>query len=138
MANEADQNFNTEEAAVDTGINAEAEVYGNTAGNYGQGIAEKRNAYSDSAEYIEPQVENYAREAYEHKSSLTDQQIKDLSKKKISKGELKRQSVLLIISAIFVAYGLLFYYLPLAGWIMAFQNFKLKTGLLHSKFVGKI
>ena len=82
------------------------------------------------------EVENYAREAYEHKSTLDDEQIKKLSKKKISKGELKRQSVLLIIGLIFVLYGLLFYYLPLGGWIMAFQNYKIKTGLLHSKFVG--
>lgn len=57
------------------------------------------------------------------------------SKLKLSKGELKRQSVLLVISAIFVLYGILFYYLPLGGWIMAFQNFKLKTGFLHSKWV---
>ncbi len=82
------------------------------------------------------EVENYAKEAYEHKSTLDEEQIKKLSKKKISKGELKRQSVLLIIGAIFVLYGLLFYYLPLGGWIMAFQNYKIKTGLLHSKFVG--
>lgn len=82
------------------------------------------------------EVENYAREAYEHKSTLDDEQIKKLSKKKISKGELKRQSVLLIIGLIFLLYGLLFYYLPLGGWIMAFQNYKIKTGLLHSKFVG--
>jgi|P1105metagenome_2_1110788.scaffolds.fasta_scaffold00166_78 putative aldouronate transport system permease protein len=82
------------------------------------------------------EVENYAREAYEHKSTLDDEQIKKLSKKRISKGELKRQSVLLIIGLIFVLYGLLFYYLPLGGWIMAFQNYKIKTGLLHSKFVG--
>lgn len=58
------------------------------------------------------------------------------SKLKISKGELKRQSVLLVISAIFVIYGVVFYYLPLAGWVMAFQNFKLKTGFFHSKWVG--
>ena len=60
--------------------------------------------------------------------------------KKLSKGELKRQSVLLILSFIFVAYGVLFYYLPLAGWIMAFQNFKSKKNFwdsfIHSRFVG--
>lgn len=50
--------------------------------------------------------------------------------------EIKRQYVLLIWSAIFVVYGFVFYYLPLGGWIMAFQNFKPKTGLLHSKFIG--
>ncbi|WP_312370586.1 ABC transporter permease, partial [Lachnoclostridium sp.] len=29
-----------------------------------------------------------------------------------------------------------FYYAPLGGWIMAFQNYKPKGGLLHSQFVG--
>ncbi len=60
--------------------------------------------------------------------------------KKISKGELKRQAVLLILGAIFVVYGLVFYYLPLLGWIMAFQNFKTKKNfwesISKSKFVG--
>ncbi|MBQ7776755.1 MAG: sugar ABC transporter permease [Lachnospiraceae bacterium] len=50
--------------------------------------------------------------------------------------EIKRQKVLLIWSAIFVVYGFVFYYLPLGGWIMAFQNYKPKDGFLHSKFVG--
>lgn len=36
----------------------------------------------------------------------------------------------------FVIYGFVFYYLPLGGWIMAFQNYKPKDGFLHSKFVG--
>lgn len=54
----------------------------------------------------------------------------------ISKKDVKRQKVLLIWSAIFVVYGIIFYYIPLGGWIMGFQNYKPKTGLLHSKFVG--
>lgn len=29
-----------------------------------------------------------------------------------------------------------FYYLPLAGWTMAFQNYKPQLGILHSEFVG--
>lgn len=29
-----------------------------------------------------------------------------------------------------------FYYLPLAGWAMAFQNYKPQLGILHSEFVG--
>ncbi|MCQ2517976.1 MAG: ABC transporter permease subunit [Lachnospiraceae bacterium] len=56
-------------------------------------------------------------------------------KVRLSKAELKRQATLLILSAIFVVYGIIFYYVPLLGWIMAFQNFKLKTGFFHSKFV---
>lgn len=54
----------------------------------------------------------------------------------ITKKELVKQKVLLFWAAIFVVYGLIFYYVPLGGWIMAFQNYKPKTGLLHSKFVG--
>ena len=138
MANEADQIVNTE-AAVETDINAEAETT--------ETATEMQNAeFVETAENIETvdvvevpadvEVENYAKEAYEHKSSLNEAQIKALSKKRISKGELKRQWILLVIGLIFVLYGLLFYYLPLGGWIMAFQNYKLKTGLFHSKFVG--
>ncbi len=50
--------------------------------------------------------------------------------------EVKRQWVLIVISVFYVIYGLIFNYVPLAGWIMAFQNYKLKTGIFHSKFVG--
>ena len=50
--------------------------------------------------------------------------------------EAKKQSFLLIVSAAFLIYGIIFYYVPLGGWIMAFQNYKPKTGLLHSKWVG--
>lgn len=54
----------------------------------------------------------------------------------VSKKDLKRQRVLLIWAVVFVIYGVIFYYIPLGGWVMAFQNYKPKTGLLHSKFVG--
>lgn len=50
--------------------------------------------------------------------------------------EIKRQKVLIIWSLFFVAFGLLFNYIPLVGWLMAFQNYKPKTGLLHSPWVG--
>lgn len=55
---------------------------------------------------------------------------------KISWKEIKRQKVLLLWSAIIVIYGAIFYYLPLTGWIMAFQNYKPKKGILHSAFIG--
>jgi len=126
MANEADQIVNNEEALVNTD-NTSEEI-------------QKENEGTDLQEEIvitdEVIAENYAKEALNHESSLNENQIKALSKKKISKGELKRQSVLLIIAAIFVIYGIVFYYLPLGGWIMAFQNYKIKNGLFHSKFVG--
>lgn len=55
---------------------------------------------------------------------------------KITWKEIKRQKFLLICAAAFVIYGFIFYYLPLGGWIMAFQNYKPKTGLFGSKLVG--
>ncbi|MGN0386453.1 MAG: ABC transporter permease [Lachnospiraceae bacterium] len=57
-------------------------------------------------------------------------------KEKLNKNELHRQSILLVFTVIFVIYGFIFYYLPLAGWIMGFQNYKIRDGLFHSQFVG--
>ncbi len=57
-------------------------------------------------------------------------------KPKITLVELKKQRSLIIISLILVAYGLVFYYWPLTGWLMAFQNFKPRLGILHSEFIG--
>lgn len=57
-------------------------------------------------------------------------------KKNITWKEIKKQKVLIIWSLILVIYGVIFYYLPLGGWIMAFQNYKPKDGLLHSAFIG--
>ncbi len=57
-------------------------------------------------------------------------------KTKISWKEVKRQKVLLIWSFFIVVYGIVFCYYPLTGWLMAFQNYKPKDGLLHSTFVG--
>ncbi|MCR5734615.1 MAG: ABC transporter permease subunit [Lachnospiraceae bacterium] len=56
--------------------------------------------------------------------------------KKITLKEIKNQSFLMIVSAAVVIYGIIFYYWPLTGWIMAFQNYKPKNGLFGSKFVG--
>lgn len=56
--------------------------------------------------------------------------------KRITWKEVKRQKFLLIVSFFVVAYGIVFYYWPLTGWLMAFQQYKPKDGLLHSKFVG--
>lgn len=50
--------------------------------------------------------------------------------------EMKRQKFLIIVALAVVVYGIIFYYWPLTGWIMAFQNFKPKNGLLGSTFVG--
>lgn len=50
--------------------------------------------------------------------------------------EIKRQKVLLFWSFLIVIYGVIFYYLPLTGWVMAFQNYKPKDGIFHSEFIG--
>jgi putative aldouronate transport system permease protein len=42
----------------------------------------------------------------------------------------------MLVAAVVVIYGIIFYYWPLTGWIMAFEQYKPKTGLLHSKFIG--
>ena len=50
--------------------------------------------------------------------------------------EAKKQKFLLITSAIFIVYGIIFNYLPIGGWLMAFQQFTIKNGFLHSPFIG--
>lgn len=55
---------------------------------------------------------------------------------KITWKEIKRQKVLLFWSVVIVIYGIIFSYLPLGGWIMAFQDYKPKDGLFHSVFIG--
>ncbi len=50
--------------------------------------------------------------------------------------QLKNQKFLLLCTACFVIYGIIFYYLPLGGWIMAFQNYKVKDGFFGSEWVG--
>ena len=51
----------------------------------------------------------------------TKQKIKE-PQIKITWKEIKRQKVLLIWSAIIVVYGVIFCYLPLGGWLMAFSE----------------
>ena len=67
-------------------------------------------------------------------------QVKDAGSRQLEKKrfwkEVGRQKVLLIWAAVFVVYGFVFCYLPLAGWLMAFQNYKPKDGLFGSQFVG--
>ncbi len=56
--------------------------------------------------------------------------------KRISWKEIKRQKFLVICTVCFVIYGIIFYYIPLGGWIMAFQNYKSRDGFFGSEFVG--
>lgn len=56
--------------------------------------------------------------------------------KRITWKEISRQKFLMVCAAIFFVYGIVFYYVPLAGWVMAFQDYKPKDGFFGSKFVG--
>lgn len=68
---------------------------------------------------------------------MTQNQTMSVKKdRKITWKEIKRQKALLIISFFVVIYGIIFYYLPLGGWVMAFQDYKPKDGLLGSEFIG--
>ena len=62
--------------------------------------------------------------------------IGNVKKERINWKEIKKQKVLLLLSAGYVIYGFIFCYLPLAGWLMAFENYKPKEGFFHSKFIG--
>lgn len=57
-------------------------------------------------------------------------------KEKFDWKEFKKQKVLMIWAAIFVVYGIVFCYLPLGGWLMAFQDYKPKDGIFGSAFIG--
>lgn len=57
-------------------------------------------------------------------------------KAKFNWKEFKRQKVLMFWTALFVIYGVIFCYAPLVGWLMAFQNYKPKDGILGSQFIG--
>ena len=50
--------------------------------------------------------------------------------------KLKNQKALIFMSIPFVIYVIIFNYVPLVGWLMAFQNYKPKNGLFHSEFIG--
>jgi len=62
--------------------------------------------------------------------------IGKVKKERINWKEIKKQKVLLLLSAGYVIYGFIFCYLPLAGWLMAFENYKPKAGFFHSEFIG--
>ena len=71
-------------------------------------------------------------------TTTASQKVKeiDINKPKFTVKEFKRQWVLVAIGAVYVIYGIIFYYLPLVGWIMAFQNFVYADGIFKSKWVG--
>lgn len=57
-------------------------------------------------------------------------------KVKITKKELKKQRELILITIPFIIYGFIFCYLPLVGWLMAFENYKPAKGYFGSEWVG--
>lgn len=57
-------------------------------------------------------------------------------KRKITWREIKKQKGLIFLTIPFIVYAFIFNYLPLGGWMMAFQNYKPKNGLFGSEFVG--
>jgi putative aldouronate transport system permease protein len=63
------------------------------------------------------------------------EKVKDIKLKITWKG-IKKQKELVLLSVPFVLYVLLFSYVPLIGWVMAFQKYKPALGFFHSKFVG--
>jgi putative aldouronate transport system permease protein len=71
-------------------------------------------------------------------NTATSKKVKeiDVNKPQFTVKEFKRQWILVVISAVYVIYGIIFYYLPLAGWIMAFQDFIYADGFTGSKWVG--
>jgi putative aldouronate transport system permease protein len=58
------------------------------------------------------------------------------AKIKMTWGQVAKQKELILLSIPFVIYALVFYYAPLAGWIMAFQNYKPIDGIFGSAFIG--
>lgn len=66
---------------------------------------------------------------------IKTERIKDV-RVKITWKEIIKQRELILLSIPFVAYVVLFNYVPLIGWVMAFQRYKPKDGFFHSEFVG--
>lgn len=71
------------------------------------------------------------------KSHKETNDVLEMSGRKISLGrKLYNQRFLLLLSIPFVAWIIVFCYIPLVGWLMAFQDYKPDKGFLGSAFVG--
>jgi ABC-type polysaccharide transport system, permease component len=57
-------------------------------------------------------------------------------KKKDTWEQVKKQKELVLLSLPFVIFAIVFYYLPLTGWTMAFQNFKPGKEFFEQTWVG--
>ena len=71
------------------------------------------------------------------RNAISSLQTGDLQSKKVNKwAEARRQPFLLISSFLLLVYGIIFYYVPVLGWITAFQDYKPAKGFLKSQWVG--
>lgn len=66
---------------------------------------------------------------------IKQEKVKEV-RRKITLKDIRKQKELILLSIPFVVYAAIFYYAPLVGWVMAFQNYKPKDGIFGSKFVG--
>lgn len=71
----------------------------------------------------------------EQQSAAVVRLSKDKQKSSLKK-QLKNQRTLILLSIPFVIYAIIFCYVPLGGWLMAFEKYKPKDGIFHSKWVG--
>jgi len=60
----------------------------------------------------------------------------DIYKRKITPAILKKQKILILMSFPFLIWLIIFAYVPLWGWVMAFQNYKPALGILKSPWAG--
>jgi len=66
---------------------------------------------------------------------ITEKEI-NIKKKKLTWKNLKKQWVLIAMSFPFVVWVIIFKYLPLFGWSMAFQNYKPQLSFFEQDWVG--
>ena len=56
--------------------------------------------------------------------------------KKVTWKEIVRQKELILLTIPFIIYVIVFNYMPLFGWVMAFQNYKPAKGFFDQKWIG--
>ncbi|MBO4635661.1 MAG: sugar ABC transporter permease [Clostridiales bacterium] len=59
-----------------------------------------------------------------------------LSRSQHIRKEAPKQIFLLVSSALLIIYGIVFYYIPLVGWLTAFQNYQPAKGIFGSEWIG--
>ena len=74
--------------------------------------------------------------AMKNKKEVSTAPSTELTNKKTKWQLLGKQKALIFMSVPFVLYMILFRYVPLLGWTMAFQNYKPAKGFLGSAWVG--